>query len=301
MLNDAELSAEKIKITSYVCSLLPGNIRDACKNYLNAYNGISEIRLRLNSPVSFTYFDKNIVTGIICTAADISYCTEKMTESNLMLYEEMMKTGYITLKNGCRAGVSGDVFTQNLKVHTLKCIHSVNIRFPSVILTEVKELLQYLEENNHSKSVLVISPPGLGKTTVLRSVAARLSSPPISRRVALIDTRRELYFEGLSTLSDVFLGYPKAEGMRIAATFFNPQYIICDEIGDDDEAAAISSLRHIGVPLIASAHAERYTDLKHRKNLSLMLENDTFDAIMRIYREENEIKSEICTACEVFH
>ncbi len=300
MFTDEKLSLEKEKINSYVAGLFPEHIKSACKNYLSAYSGVSEIRLRLGSPLSFTLPDKNLVTGIKCSREDIAYCVDKMTESNYMRFEDMMKAGYITLKNGCRAGISGDVFTVGGKIKTLRSISSINIRLPSVIFIENRELMEYLEKNNHSKSVLVISPPGVGKTTVLKNIAYSLSTPPVSKRVAVVDTRSELYFEGASSLSDFFGGYPKAEGISIASAYFNPEYIICDEIGGESEAEAIASLQHIGVPLIASAHAEGFFDVKLRKNLKILLENCVFDAIMRLYRVNNTVRAEIKSVNDIF-
>ena len=300
MFTEEKIQAEKEKINTYVSSLFPEHIKSACKNYLSAYSAISEVRMHLGSPLSFTLPDKNLITGIKCSREDITYCIDKMIESNFGRFEDMMKSGYITLKNGCRAGISGDVHTVNCKIKTLRSINSINIRLPSVIFTENRELMEYLEKNNHTKSVLVISPPGVGKTTVLKNIAYSLSTPPVSKRVAVVDTRHELYFEGASSLSDYFWGYPKAEGISIAATYFNPQYIICDEIGSEDDTDTISSLQHIGVPLIASAHAESFYDVKLRKNLRILLENCVFDAIMRLYRVNNTVRAEIKSVNEIF-
>lgn len=300
MYTEEEILLKKDTLISYVSSFFPEHIRSACKNYLSAYSNISEVRMRLSSPLSFTLPDRNLITGIKCSSEDIAYCIDKMTESNYIRFEDMIRSGYITLKNGCRAGVGGDVFVQNSKIKILRSISSVNIRLPSVFTVENKELMSYLEKNNHSKSVLVISPPGVGKTTVLKNIAYRLSTPPVSKRVAVVDTKNELYFDGAATLSDYFTGYPKAEGIMIAATYFNPEYIICDEIGESSEAEAISSLQHIGVPLIASAHAESFFDVKLRKNLNIMLENCVFDAIMRLYRVGNTVRNEIRSVNEIF-
>lgn len=288
-------------INSYVSSLFPEHIKTVCKNYLSAYPDISEVRLHLGSPLSFTLPQKNLVTSIICTHEDIAYCVDRMTESNFVKFEEMIKKGYIVLKNGCRAGICGDVFVLNSEIKTLRTVYSINIRFPRIFYLENNELMDYLEKNEHSKSVLVISPPGVGKTTVLKSIAIRLSAPPVSKRVAVVDTRHELFVENANGLTDYFLGYPKAEGIFIASTYFNPEYIICDEISGVSEAEAISTLQHIGVPLIASAHAENYYDVKLRKNLNILLENGVFDAIMRLYRVENQVRYEIRNVNELYN
>jgi len=45
-------------------------------------------------------------------------------------------------------------------------------------------------------SVLFVGPPGVGKTTVLREAAARLSVPPFSLRVVIVDKSDEIAGEG---------------------------------------------------------------------------------------------------------
>ena len=89
--------------------------------------------------------------------------------------------------------------------------------------------------------------------------------------------------------------------MQLRKAYFNPEYIICDEIGESTESEVIASLQHIGVPLIASAHAESYFDVKLRKNLNILLENSVFDAIMRLYRVGKNVRSEIRTVNEIFN
>lgn len=285
----------KEKINVYVASLFPEHIKIACGNFLSAYPDISEVRLRIDAPLSFTFRDKNLVTPIKCGRDDITYCVDRMTDSNYVKAEDMMRRGYVTLRHGCRAGVAGDVFVSDGKIKILKNVSYVNIRLPSVLNVPNTELLHFLEKSDYKASVLVISPPGGGKTTVLRSIAEQLSVPPVSKRVAVIDTKHELKNELCSrnSLCDYLGGYPKSIGIEIATQYFTPEYIICDELGGYEETELICSLQHTGVPLIASAHARDVSDLKMRKNLEILLKNNVFDAIMVLKRSGVNIVSEI--------
>ena len=285
----------KEKINTYVASLFPEHIKIACGNFLSAYPDISEIRLRIGAPLSFTFREKNLVTAIKCGRDDISYCIDRMTDSNYVKAEDMMKRGYVTLRHGCRAGVAGDVFVSEGKIKLLKTVNCINIRLPSVLYIPNTELLEFLEKSDYKASVLVISPPGGGKTTVLRNIALQLSVPPISKRVAVVDTKNELKNElhSRNSLCDYLSGYPKAIGIEIATHYFTPEYIICDELGGYEETEAICSLQHTGVPLIASAHARDISDVKMRKNLDILLKNNVFDAIMILKRSGTGIVSEI--------
>ena len=86
-------------------------------------------------------------------------------------------------------------------------------------------------------------------------------------RVCVVDTRCELSFmpKNQNLSLDTLVGYPKAEGIRIATLFINPEVIICDEIGTDDEAIAIANAQNCGVPLIATAHGSTLSSVM-RKN-----------------------------------
>ncbi len=285
----------KEKLNDYICSLFPERIKVACKNFLSAYPNISEVRLRIGSSLSFTVSDKNLVTPIRCKREDIAYCVDRMTESNYVKAEEVMRNGYLTLKYGCRAGIAGDVFVHDGKVKILKTVNYINIRIPSVFTVPNTELFEFLEKSDFRASVLVISPPGGGKTTVLRSITEQLSVPPVSKRVVAIDTNRELKNElcAENSVCDYLSGYPKAVGIEIASHYFSPEYIICDELGGPEETEAICSLQHTGVPFIASAHARDFSDVKMRKNLDILIKNHVFDAVMRLKRNGTNIMCEI--------
>ncbi len=292
---DYNSSDTAVKINDYVLSLLPDKLKTVGKNYLSAYPNISEIRLHSCAPTVFNNRGQSLVSRIKCEQSDIDYCVSRLTESNYMKYEEIMRGGYITLKNGCRAGVAGDVFVFDGKIKLLKRVTHINIRLPAVMSVRCPDIMEYLEKNNFSSSLLVVSSPGIGKTTLLRSLAYTLSSPPYNKRVAVVDTNRELYnpFTDGNSICDFLEGYPKPEGIAIATKYFSPEYIICDELGEKAETQSILELSHTGVPLIASAHVNGFSDAFRRENLKLLLNSGVFDAVVRLTRRETKIVSEL--------
>lgn len=284
----------------YIISVMPEGLRSICTNYLNAYKNINEIRIRLDCPLSFTVSGSNIITGVNCKKDDILYIIDRITEGNYFKNEEIMRSGYITLPYGLRAGVCGDVFVSNGSVKTLKTVSYINFRLPSNIICTCDTLIDYISDKRYRASVLVISPPASGKTTLLRSVAYVLSSPPHSKRVSVIDTNRELCIPfNYGGICEYLSGYPKAYGINIAVKYMNPEYIICDEIGAFEEAQAITELQHSGVPLIASAHGELFSDVMARKNLCFMIENGVFDAILKIKRSGNVFEYDIKNVSDI--
>jgi stage III sporulation protein AA len=137
--------------------------------------------------------------------------------------------------------------------------------------------------------VLIYSPPGVGKTTLLRAVAARLSGGRDPLRTVVIDTRGELSYgsDGENLCLDVLSGYPRRQGVEIATRSLNAQVIICDEIGDYEEAMALVASHNCGVPLIASAHAANTDQLLSRTGIRLLHEADIFGAYVGISRAGN--------------
>jgi stage III sporulation protein AA len=94
-------------------------------------------------------------------------------------------------------------------------------------------------------------------------------------------------------------GYPKAYGIDISFKYMNPEYIICDEIGDIEEAKAITSSQHSGVPFIASAHADSFSSLLLRHNIAYLLENNVFDTVIKLSRNAKSVDFDIRRVCDL--
>ena len=110
--------------------------------------------------------------------------------------------------------------------------------------------------------MIIWSVPGIGKTTVLRELAVRVSDGARPKRVAIVDTRHELG-AGINCNGhlDILEGYPRAKGIEIAKRTMSPQLIICDEIANSNDAIAILEAAGSGVPIVASVHAGTRVDL----------------------------------------
>ena len=137
-----------------------------------------------------------------------------------------------------------------------------------------------------TRGVLIYGPPAVGKTTLLRSVTALLAGGDRPLRVSVVDTRGELCY-GLSSatlLVDLLSGYPKGLGISVAARTLSAELIVCDEIGDLEEAREIAGAHNCGVPLLASAHAAEIGELLARPGLRLLHEAHCFGAYVRLFR-----------------
>jgi len=131
-----------------------------------------------------------------------------------------------------------------------------------------------LYQDGRPVSALIISPPGLGKTTLLRDAVRQLSDGAQGHagvRVGVADERGELAgcAQGVPTMdvgcrTDVMEGCAKREGMLLLLRGMNPQVIATDELGHPGDAAAAEDVMRAGVRLLASVHASDERDAAQR-------------------------------------
>ena len=242
---------------------------------------IEEIRLRKERCTYFTIGSagrkRNFATDLILSADELLKIFERMCDGSLYAYSESIIKGYISLPSGVRVGVCGHAAVERDKIFGVYDISALNVRIPRADILADCNLLELVRKKLRlGQGVLIFSPPAQGKTTCLRSLAYALASGDEPMRVSVIDTRGELSFaprlsRGNNALSlDLFIGYPKAEGIRISTLFMNPEVIICDEIGGEEEARAIADAQNCGVPLIASAHGSSLSSIMLKNGISTL-------------------------------
>ena len=285
----------------HVCSILPENIAEVILSWNgDLEDSICEIRLRKNAPISISTYRKNlyfdvyggvsndISRAVITTQHDIDYVINKLCEGSVYKYMTTLNSGYIVTKLGIRAGVCGECVYDGGKISALSKFESLNIRIPKDIDSLGDVLSLYISRNPNS-SVLLISPPGYGKTTVIRSVAKGLATGKFgkAKRVAVIDERGEILPGGGVGLIDRFSGYSKSDGIEIATRLFSPELIICDEIGQNDDTKALLSVQNSGVPFLATTHGKNVESAFFRPNIKMLVEQGAFDSFAVIEKGDN--------------
>jgi stage III sporulation protein SpoIIIAA/predicted RNA-binding protein Jag len=128
------------------------------------------------------------------------------------------------------------------------------------------------------KSILILGPPGIGKTTMLRE-CGRVLADECDKRVIIVDTSNEIAGDG-----DIpHPGIGRARRMQVktptsqhavmieAVENHMPQVIIIDEISTELEAQAARTIAERGVQLVATAHGTNLDNLLVNPTLNDLL------------------------------
>ena len=127
-----------------------------------------------------------------------------------------------------------------------------------------------VDEHMITKHTVIISPPGFGKTTLLRDIIRQLSDK-YRKNVVLIDERCEIAAcvngvpcNDIGCRTDVLDGCNKLTGVYMAVRSLSPQVVAMDEIGCEDDIKAVKYCIKTGCTVIGTAHGSSIYDTDER-------------------------------------
>lgn len=250
------------------------------------FKAAEEFRLRAGRyPSALIGGREEVIADKAVTCDDIACVLEKATNASLHSVWQDMSKGFISCGFGLRIGVCGTGVIISGKLTGLRDISSVSIRIPKQTTECGGEILKKL--CTAKDNVLIISPPGGGKTTFLRECIRVISSSGV--RVAVCDERSELaaVFRGvpqfdIGPVSDVMSDIPKSEAALMLLRSMNPQVIAMDEISSPEDCLVAASAVGCGVRVIATAHAASVSDLNRRNVYKGLFTQNVFKSVVVI-------------------
>ncbi len=267
--------------TEAVWRALPRRIREKLTE--KELEHLQEIRLRCGQPVMLKGRDGQIFPMVErISAADLRETVSLLSAYSLYAFEEELRQGYLTIEGGHRVGFCGKAVMEKGEIRTLKQINALNIRIAGEQKGWGEEFLPDLMEDGKFCHTLIISPPGCGKTTLLRDIVRCLSERMLT--VGVVDERGEIapLRDGVPQMdvgmcTDVLEGCPKAKGMVLLLRSMGPDVIAVDELGRKEDVDAVHEVLHCGVRLIATAHGVDMEDLRNRPHLESLMREKVFE------------------------
>lgn len=224
----------------------------------------AEVRIRAGRPIVIFTGNGNYICGMRKAAPDeITQCIHSFGEYSLYSHEKELSEGFFTLRGGHRASFTGTAVNKSGKRESIREFSSICLRIAREHKGISLPLFRITSELSDMKGLLIIGPPLSAKTTILRDYCRLLSA---EKKVAVIDERGEIAAvhngtpeNDVGLNSDILTGFTKCDGIEHAVRLLSPDYIICDEIGQDYREVFACSGR--GVIPVLSAHCRCVGDL----------------------------------------
>ena len=270
-------------------------------------DAIEEIRIRTEKPITIKVNDSNRILKHKVMQEEILRIFEKICESSVYSYRKQICEGFITVKGGHRIGITGNVVMEDNKVININYISSLNFRISRQKLECSNEVLKYIiniDENNIFNT-LIVSPPGCGKTTILRDLIRKLSNgiKEINfkgKTVGIVDERGEIaaMYKGIpqndiGLRTDVLDNVSKDKGMRMLVRSMAPEIITCDEIGSKQDVEAINYAICSGVKGIFTAHGGNIEEINLNSELADLLKMNVFERIIFLNEKQKGAISKV--------
>ncbi|MCQ2414232.1 MAG: hypothetical protein MJ082_05515, partial [Clostridia bacterium] len=203
-----------------VAALLPNRvtreIRALSENRVRFFSDLSEIRLRSGGASSLTVAGKNVLLLSAVEKTEIAGIVNRLCRGSMYAFRDAIAAGYLPYVGGVRVGLCGSARYEGGRLIGISDVSSLSFRLPHAVCDTADLVFEEWEKGVRS-GMLVYSPPGGGKTTVLRALALRIATGERPKRVALIDERGEFSAEDYTRATvDILAGYERARGMEIA-------------------------------------------------------------------------------------
>ena len=290
------------QIRKIIQQYFPAELQQDMLRYEPLFYEVQEIRCRVERPVVFRLRqnrEQQITEKL--SALELHYIVDRISQGSVYAWEEEFRQGYLTLCGGHRVGLVGKGVLEQGRIRTLKQISGLNFRIARAVPGAADVLIPRVMEGGRVHNTLLVSPPGCGKTTLLRDLIRQLSNGIPEEKIAginigVVDERSELAgcVNGIPQLdigmrTDVLDGCPKSEGIRMLIRSMGPQAVAADEIGTAADAVALEEALQSGVAIQTTVHGNGLQDLLHHPVLRPLVMQGCFPVIVSLRWEHGQI------------
>ncbi len=301
---------ERVRFNEEIADRLGGTIggilRRAVPQMPSLPASITEIRIRTGQPLCLHFIKGSgflSSNGMIVperqaycvTITDVQETLQRVCQHSRYAYNQDIRNGFITVPGGHRIGLAGKMIHDG----SLTEISSMTVRVAREIKEAGRKVFPYILREKHDVySALIISPPGCGKTTLLRDLARKISNGDnhycfTGLNVGIVDERSEIAasYRGipsndLGMRTDIYDGCPKDKGIMMMLRSMAPNVIVTDELGGDKDMEAVLSAMNGGVRILATAHGYGIHEHTLRPEIARIVRAGLFERYIVLSRRD---------------
>ncbi len=247
---------------------------------------LQELRLRIGQYPEMIFQNRNEKLFRKAAKEDLDFVINVASEFSPWAAGTIAE-GFITGQGGHRIGICGAAVNHNGKISGITQPNALCLRVARDFIGIAEAASQI------SGSILIIGPPGCGKTTLLRDLIRQKSNHG-KGSVSVVDERDEIFpvLKGQACFltgerTDILTGYPKAKGIETVLRCMSPEWIAVDEITAAEDCQALLHAGWCGVHLLATAHAGSVKDLQTRPIYQPLIKNQLFSTVLVLQKDKS--------------
>lgn len=262
---------------------------------------LEEVRIRIGQPVEWIYSDGKSMGMKRVGREEMEELLNYLTDYSWYAMEEQFKQGFFTLEGGHRIGIAGRTaygrWNEGYKIESVTDIGAINIRIASEHQGCADSFIRYIRKKSNIFHTLIVSEPGIGKTTFLRDCIRTLSGGYDGReglKVGVVDERSEIAAShqgkmqnDLGPRTDVMDNCPKVQGMKMLLRSMSPEVIAVDELGGYEEFMIVEEIMNSGIGVLGTIHAVSLEEVWEKMKCNRVPMGRNFERYVLLRKKQN--------------